>query len=58
MHELPEQKDIFLYVSYICVGDFAGIGMMAVLFFLMPYSQDGLNLPNDSASLLALLQTC
>lgn len=43
-HELPEQKDIFIDVSYICMGDVAGIGMMAVLFFLIPYSQDGLNL--------------
>lgn len=32
-HELLEQKDIFIDVSYICVGDVAGIGVMAVLFF-------------------------
>lgn len=32
-HELAEQKDIFITVSYICMGDFAGIGMMEVLFF-------------------------
>lgn len=57
-HELPEQKDIFIDVSYICVGHVAGTGMMSVSFFLMPYSQDGLNLQTDSASLLSLLQTC
>lgn len=32
-HELAEQKDIFVDASYICTGDFAGTGMMGVLFF-------------------------
>lgn len=32
-HEMAEQKDISAGVSYICTGDFAGIGMMGVLFF-------------------------
>lgn len=32
-HELAEWKDIFIDVSYICRGDFAGIGMMGVFFF-------------------------
>lgn len=43
-HELPEQKDIFIDVSYIRVCHVAGTGMMSVLFFLMSYSQDGLSL--------------
>lgn len=32
-HELAEQKDVFVDASYLCTGDFAGIGTMGVLFF-------------------------
>lgn len=30
---MAEEKDIFADVCYLCTGDFAGIGMMGVLFF-------------------------
>lgn len=33
-HELAKGKDIFIDVSYICRGDFSGIGMTGVLIFL------------------------
>lgn len=57
-HELAEQKDIFVDVSYICTADFAGIGMMGVLLFSHSLHQVRPSLQTNHAFMLSLLQTC